>query len=239
MAPDRNPDATRSSYDVRYRPPVVRTRSRSHASHLTLAALGLMAGMVALASDPRPTTPVEASTAADVPSSAIREIDFTELPQPGSACAEGLDGSAPAAIGVDRGASDLLDPETVTRLEVDDAVTYGDLDGDGKDEAVVHVVCLYGANGEQDTVQVWTVDRGQRRLVDRITAAPTTVAAGSEFPPAVHAVAVDGDEVVVTFTRHAADDPHCCPSQQTEVRYRLDRGDLEAVGRAVSGPLEG
>jgi chitinase len=100
-------------------------------------------------------------------------------------------------------------------------------------------VCYYGANGEQDTVQVWTVDRGQRRLVDRITSAPTTVAAGSEFPPAVQDVAVDGDEVVVTFTRHAADEPHCCPSQQTEVRYRLDRGDLEAVGRAVTGPLEG
>ncbi len=216
----------------------MRTRSRSQTSGLTLAALGLMAGVVALSSGPRATPPVEAAPAADVPSSAIRQIDFAESAQPGSTCSQGLADAVPAAITLDRGASDMLDPRTFTRLEVDTGIAYGDLDGDGRDEAVVHAVCHYGANGAQDTVQVWTMSRGQRQLVDAISAAPGAVASASEFPPAVLGVAVADGEVVVTFSSYADDDPHCCPSQQSEVRYQLDGGDLETVGRPVTGTVD-
>lgn len=237
--PDRNPDATRPSRAARYRPPVVRTRSRSHASHLTLAALGLMASVVALASDPRPTPAVDASAASDAPSATIREVDFAAASQPGSACASGLDDALPVVIGLDEGSSGVLDPRTVTRLEIDDDIAYGDLDGDGREEAVVHATCHYGANGVQDTVQVWAIRRGRRALVDTITEAPPAVAAGSRFPPAVLGVGVAGGEVEVTFTGHADDDPHCCPSQQTVVRYRLVSGELETTGRAVTSSIGG
>jgi hypothetical protein len=217
----------------------VRTRSRFQTSGLTLAGLGLMAGLVALASDPRPTPAVEATPVAEAPSSfTIRDVDFARAAQPGGTCDEGLADAVPAAITLDRGESDLLDPRTVTRLEVDAAVGYGDLDGDGREEAVVHAVCHYGANGTQDTVQVWTAARGERRLLDTIAGAPDAVAESSAFPPGVVAVAVDGDEVVVTFTRYGDDDPHCCPSRQTEVRYQLEGGDLESVGRPRTRPVE-
>jgi LppP/LprE lipoprotein len=85
---------------------------------------------------------------------------------------------------------------------------------------------------------VWTAARGQRRLLDTLTGAPAAVADASAFPPAVVAVSVHGDEVLVTFTSYGDDDPHCCPSQQTEVRYQLDGGDLEPVGRPRTGPAE-
>jgi hypothetical protein len=217
----------------------VRTRSRFQTSGLTLAGLGLMAGLVALASDPRATQPVEAAPVADAPAGfTIRDVDFSQAAQPGSTCDDGLADAVPAAITLTRGASDLLDPRSVTRLEVDRAVGYGDLDGDGREEAVVHAVCHYGANGAQDTVQVWTAARGQRRLLDTLTGAPEAVADASAFPPAVVAVAVRGDEVLVTFTSYGDDDPHCCPSKQTEVRYQLDGGDLEPVGRPRTAPAE-
>ena len=100
-----------------------------------------------------------------------------------AACAEGLRFTPPAAIPVARGRSAVVDIGRITRLEVDPDVAYGDLDGDGNDEAVVHVVCTYGANGAEDTVHVWTQRRGRTVHVASLTrAAPVghrSAAAGS------------------------------------------------------------
>jgi len=206
----------------------VRTRSRSHSSRLALAALGVLAGLVALAggADATPRTP--AAPAADP----IRAIDFADVSQPGSACSEGLRVAPPKRIAVDRGSSALLDLGRLTRLEVDDKVAYGDLDGDGADEAVVHAVCTFGANGAEDTLAVWAMEDGDPVVVDTL-AEPSTRLTGP-FPPAVKKVAVADDEVAVTWTHYAADDPNCCPSQQTVLRYQLDDGSLRQVGRAAT-----
>ena len=106
------------------------------------------------------------SVAADAPTD-IRAVDFGEVAPPGSACAEGLRFTPPAAIPVARGRSPVLDIGRFTRLEVDPDVAYGDLDGDGNDEAVVHVVCTYGANGAEDTVHVWTQTPADGRCTSR------------------------------------------------------------------------
>jgi LppP/LprE lipoprotein len=234
---DRNPDATQLTHDVRYRPPVVRTRSRSHTSRLALAGLGIAAGLVALASNAQPTRPAEAAVRDETPSEIVRGIDFTTVAQPGSACTDVLEVDTPRLIPVEHSRSRLLDEARLAQLEIDDRVLYGDLDGDGTDEAVVRATCLYGANGAQATVQVWTVNRRVPVLVDTISGAPDDVADDSRLPPAVHDVAVTGGDVVVTFTTYADDDPHCCPSGQAIVTYALDEG-LEPVGRPVTGPLE-
>lgn len=196
-----------------------------------------MAAVVALASDAQPARPADAAIAGR--SRAIEEIDFTSVAQSGTTCDEGVVGGTPLLVLVERGASDQLDAATFARLEVDPDVDFADLDGDGGNEAVVSVVCNYGANGEQHTVQVWALDGDRPVVVDRITGAPAEVARASAFPPAVEDVAVAGDEVVVTFSHHDEDDPHCCPSQETEVRYALDGGDLRAVGRPVTRPVAG
>ncbi|HEX6418741.1 MAG TPA: LppP/LprE family lipoprotein [Acidimicrobiales bacterium] len=212
-------------------------RSRRRRSPLTLAGLGVMAALVALASDGQPTRPADAAVGDR--SRSIDDIDFTSVAQSGATCDEGVRGATPLLVLVERGASRQLDAGTFARLEVDPDVRVADLDGDGGDEAVVSVVCNYGANGEQHTVQVWTLDGNRPVVVDRITGAPADVARASAFPPAVEGVAVAGDEVVVTFSRHAADDPHCCASQRTEVRYALDGGELVPVGRPVTRPVAG
>ncbi|MBN2624589.1 MAG: LppP/LprE family lipoprotein [Acidimicrobiales bacterium] len=212
----------------------MRTHSRSHNSRVALAGLGMMAALVALAGNAQPAPPADAAVADRSAGQQISEVDFTRVAQPGNACSQGMQGRPPLLVLVEGGSSEVLDDRSFTRLEVDPAVLYADLDGDGADEAVVRVVCNYGANGEQDTVQVWTLAARGPVVVDRISAAPDEVVDASAFPPGVHRVDVDGDELAVTFAVHADDDPHCCPSQQAEVRYRLDGGDLVPVGTPVT-----
>lgn len=234
MPRDRNPYATEPSHSFRYPPPVVRTNSRSHNSRLALLGLGVMAALVALVSDTQPARPADAAVSDQSPSRAITDVDFATVAQPGVACAEGLEGRPPLLVAVHQSSSEMLDDRTYTHLEVGPDVLYGDLDGDGADDAVVQVTCHYGANGAQDTVQVWSMAERGPVVVDRVTSAPDAVAADSAFPPRVHAVAVDGDELAITFTRHVDGDPNCCPSQQTEVRYAFVGGDLAPVGEPVS-----
>jgi hypothetical protein len=214
----------------------VRSNSRSRASWLALAGLGLAAAVFAASSGGRSSHSANASAsgpvAADTPAD-IRAVDFGEVAPPGSACAEGLRFTPPAAIPVAGGRSPVLDIGRFTRLEVDPNVAYGDLDGDGGDEAVVHVVCTYGANGAEDTVHVWTQTRAGRTVhVASLTEPPRSVT--GPLPPAVADVAVDGRRVEVTWTHYAAGDPNCCPSRLTTVSYELDGDRLDRVGRAVT-----
>jgi LppP/LprE lipoprotein len=206
----------------------MRTRSRSHTSRVVLAALGLLAGLVALSGGAQPTDPADAAPAPDP----IRDVDFASVSQPGSACAEGLRVTPPRRIAVARGESALLDLGTLTRLEVDPVVAYGDLDRDGSDEAAVHVVCTFGANGADDSIQVWSVRNGSPSVVDTLSEPPARLA--GPLPPAVKKVAISDGEVSVTWTHYDEDDPNCCPSQQTVLRYELRDGALHQVGRAVT-----
>ncbi len=135
------------------------------------------------------------------------------------------------------GESALLDQATFAQLIVDPVVLYGDLDGDGDDEAVVRATCAYGANGAEDTVQVWSAsgapapaDRHDHRRAP--TRWPTTAASPRRFST----WRVDGDEVLVTYGVYDEDAPHCCPTGQAVVTYELD-GGLSVVGRPQVDPI--
>jgi hypothetical protein len=234
---DRNPDATEPSHDVRYRPPVVRTASRHRRSTLTLLTLGVLAAVVALAGNDQPTSPAAAAPADTAPRDDVRGLDFSAIAQPGVACGDALPDAAPASIGVKGGESALLDEATFARLEVDPAVLYADLDRDGDDEAVVRATCLYGANGAEETVQVWSASGRLPLLVDTITGAPDSVADDSRFPPSLLDVAVDGGELRITFGVYDDDAPHCCPTSEAVVTYELD-GGLSVHGRPQVEPTD-
>jgi hypothetical protein len=213
----------------------VRSNSRSRASWLALAGLCLAAAVFAASSGGRSSRPADAAATGSMATAAptdIRDVDFGDVAPPGSACAEGLRFTPPAAIPVAQGRSPVLDIGRFTRLEVDPGVAYGDLDGDGSDEAVVHVVCTYGANGAEDTVHVWTQTRGRAVHVASLTEPPRSVT--GPLPPAVDDVAVDGGRVRVTWTQYAVGDPNCCPSRLTTVTYELDDDGLDRVGRPVA-----
>jgi hypothetical protein len=214
----------------------VPTPTRSHNSRLALVALGVLAALVALSGGASGTAGAGPAAPAPVDDT-VRDVDFSGLAQPGTTCAEGLRIAPPRRIAVDEGESGLLDLGRLTRLEVDDDVAYGDLDGDGAEEAVVHTVCAYGANGAQDTVQVWAIDDNEPVLVDTL-GEPSTRVTGP-LPPALVDAAVDDGELVLTWTRYGEDDPNCCPGGETALRYELEDGALDQVGRAVTTATAG
>jgi LppP/LprE lipoprotein len=160
---------------------------------------------------------------------AIRLLNFSELDQRGNACAA-VPGEAPSTIRVTGGESAVLDQEWLSRLVVDEGAIYGDLDGDGSDEAVVHTVCEFGANGMQDQIQVWDVATGTGSPRATLDEAPADL--GGRFAPTVKDVAVDDGSLAVTWSHYADTDPRCCASQESVVRYQLSDDQFEQVGEA-------
>jgi hypothetical protein len=167
---------------------------------------------------------------------AIRLLDFAEIDQIGGTCDEGLAGTVPRTISVTDGESALLDEEFFVRLEVDGDVTYGDLDGDGRDEAVVHTICEYGANGAQDSIQVWDLDTGTAEVKASLGEPPTSVT--GPLPPAVKGVAIEEDgTLAVTWTHYSDDDPNCCPSLESTIRYLVAGTQITQIGAPDTDPV--
>ena len=166
---------------------------------------------------------------------AIRLLDFEEIDQEGSACEAGPTPTVPRVIEVTEGASEVLDEDTVLRLEVDGDVAYGDVDGDGRDEAVVHTVCAFGANGAEDNIQIWDLETGAAEVKATVGEPPESLTGG--LPPAVKDVAVEsGGTVAVTWTHYGPDDPNCCPSQETTLRYLVTGSQVTQVGEPETRP---
>jgi LppP/LprE lipoprotein len=176
-----------------------------------------------------PSSAGGASGLADVVSGqSIQLLDFGQIDQAGTACSNALPGDLPETIDVTGGESGSLDDEGLVQLVVDDAVVYGNLDDDAAEEAVVHTTCQYGANGQQDRVQVWDVESGTS-TPKASTGEPPQDLTG-RFPGTVQDVAVEDGEVLVTWSHFADDDPACCPSETATLRYEVDGNRLAQVG---------
>jgi hypothetical protein len=203
---------------------------------LTLLAAVSSSGSERSVDEARTVAVVEqAAPAAASGAEGIRAVDFGDVAQPGSACSDGLRFAPPSAIDVSGGVSQVLDLARLTQLTVDPEVTYGDLDGDGAEEAVVHVTCAYGANGSIDSLHVWDVD-GDRLVHVAGLDEPGASASGGR-PPAVEDVSASDDGVTVTWSHYADGDANCCPSEQARLTYTLDGNRLEAQGEPVISPV--
>jgi hypothetical protein len=173
--------------------------------------------------------------ASSVDPQAIRAIDFGEVAQPGDACSNGLRFSPPGQIPVSGGRSQVLDLAQLTQLIVDPNVAYSDLNDDGVEEAVVHVTCTFGANGTEDSVDVWSLEGDEPVQTASLDAPPSAL--DSDLPPAVQGVDASDGQVVVTWSSYADDDPQCCPSEQAEASYELDDDELSTVGDLITSAL--
>ena len=172
-----------------------------------------------------PSVVVEGSATAP---DAIRLLDFTEIDQPGRTCVDVLAGDAPRVIQVSEGRSATIDKDKFVKLEIDGDVVYGDVDDDGFDEAVVHTKCEYGANGVQDTIQIWDLDSGSAEIKATLTKPPAAV--DNVLEPTVKDVAIEDGKLTVTWTQFADDDPRCCPSLQSKVHFMVAGDEVIPVG---------
>ncbi|MCO6510128.1 MAG: hypothetical protein J5I65_04985 [Aridibacter famidurans] len=102
--------------------------------------------------------------------------------------------------------------------------TYGDLDGDGKDEAVVISVCNTGGTGNFTEAYVFTI-RG--REVTRIV----TLEGGDRAYGGLREVRIEDGKMIVEASDPGEMGGACCPEEVVTRTYRLKGGSLEEIGK--------
>lgn len=103
-------------------------------------------------------------------------------------------------------------------------IRHGDLDGDGRTEAVVPMTDLAAGTGSHLYLAVMEEDPGQVRNV-------ATVRVGDRVQ--VRRLAVKGEHIVLETIEAGPDDAMCCPTSERERVYRLEGGTLEGSMREL------
>lgn len=165
-----------------------------------------------------PGSTAPAGSTAPPDSTAIRRVDFTNITyQPDSCPNGGLVDPPPAGIPVHDGVW-RREPYDSVGVE-QDRIVYGDVTGDGRDEAAVTVMCSTGvASGTADSTWVFTDDPSAADGVRRLPFPALTPAQLEEVGvPGGYTKGAEptiGDGVLtLAWTVFAADDPPVFPSR--------------------------
>lgn len=151
----------------------------------------------------------------------VRLLDYAEVAATPDLCAEGVGEDVAETLGsieLSEGSSEVLDEAFVSHLNLR-AVEYGDVSGDGVEEAVLHTVCDYGASGRQHEVQVWDASGGVAEPVGTVPAPPEELT-GRTLPD-INEIAVADGSLEVVWAVFAEGDPNCCPSDELRLSYEL------------------
>lgn len=163
---------------------------------------------------------------------AIRLMSFGDLEQPPEVCGEGLSDEVAASlesIALSGGESGTIDELNFTELSVSDEVLYGDIDGNGVDEAIIHATCTFGANAREHSIQVWEIGDGVADIAATVPA-PGEDVRGPFEPDVISKAFADDGALEITWTRYEDDDPHCCPSGEVTTQYRMVGDEVITVG---------
>ncbi|MGD9029094.1 MAG: META domain-containing protein [Anaerolineae bacterium] len=107
-------------------------------------------------------------------------------------------------------------------------VAFGDLDGDGVDEAVVILATSPGGSGTFVSLEAMGNDNGtpvhlaSYQLGDRVRA---------------ESLAIQDGQIVLEMVTHGPDDPMCCPTQIVRTTYALEDGALVEATSEVIGTV--
>ena len=111
------------------------------------------------------------------------------------------------------------------------SVAYGDLNGDGLDEAAVDLIFGTGGTANWHYLYVFTLANGSPELLGRLQS-------GSRADGGLLKVAIERNTLILDFAdskRRVAD---CCSEGYVRVRYRWQSGRFVEVGTRISGDLE-
>jgi hypothetical protein len=109
-------------------------------------------------------------------------------------------------------------------------VAYGDLNADGKSEAVILTVCNTGGTGNFTEGFVYTVKNGRPAMVARIPG-------GDRAYGGLHGAAVKDGILTIDSYDVGEMGGACCPEFTVSTRYKLSAGKLVTVGKPVRASL--
>jgi hypothetical protein len=170
-----------------------------------------------------PTTAAPATTASSQPpttpapaGSLVRRTDWMNRTYPGDLCGdEGDDGAVEASGG-------RISSGEGGEIRINESIVFGDVTGDGREEAVVSIVCSTGGTLSWSVGWLYTDgdEPGELRRLARVE--PPRNDAGDYTVGARHleSASISGGVLTTRWATYAADDPNCCPSQVATFRQR-------------------
>ena len=155
----------------------------------------------------------------------IRQVDFKNFTY-SAHCA----GETPQTLVVKNGEVSTESPQDgyVDRLyfNVFD-ITYGDLNADNSDEAIVLTVCNTGGTGNFSEGFVFTMKGAKAAMVGRI-------AGGDRAYGGLRATRVENGQLLVERNDPGKDGAACCPQLIVTTTYKLTGSKLTKVGKEIS-----
>lgn len=121
-----------------------------------------------------------------------------------------------------------LDPANDLAISLGDLIAYGDLTGDGQEEALVFVMTDYGGTGRFYNLVVMSDQKG----------APTQLASallGDRVQ--IRSLSVKQGLVVVNMVEAGPNDPDCCPTQEVIKVFGLNDNQLEELSSQPVGSI--
>lgn len=169
----------------------------------------------------------------------ISEVNFKDFDYPWDApriavptAWKWLEGKPKSSIRVNAGRHEFSasEPFTDGYLMIR-SVTYGDLTGDGHDEAAVDLLCSSGGTANWHYLYVFTLANGSPMLLARLQS-------GSRAYGGLLKVAIEQKTLVLDFADADRRVGDCCSEGYIRVRYRWRAGRFVEVDGRTSGVLD-
>jgi hypothetical protein len=122
--------------------------------------------------------------------------------------------------------ADATDPD-FAYIAVTQFVSFGDLTGDGIDDAAVIFLENYGGTGNFGVLAIYANVAGEPVFLDSILI---------DDRPIINSMTVENGEVFIDAVVHGFDDGGCCPTLPTTRRYVLVKNELRLVHYTTDTP---
>jgi len=171
----------------------------------------------------------------------IRSVDFLNFTYFPSLCTDEFgDHGIGKTVKVKNGE---FSTEDVYYGVVQDEVIYGDLTGDGNEEAIIHVACgLYKANYGLSEIFIYTIRNGKAALLATLNEEEINSQYNRYYPKNFNTFdgltwsiidnGVKVEDGLLTVEKFV-DGPHCCPENIATIKYQWNGQNLVQAGKAV------
>jgi hypothetical protein len=112
-------------------------------------------------------------------------------------------------------------------IALTDHIAFGDLNGDGVDEAAAMVLENFGGTGNFGMLTIYSNINGLPVFLTSVLI---------DDRPMINSISIDNGEVFLDAVTHGFDDGGCCPTLQTTRRYVLLNNQLHMVNYTTNTP---